>query len=678
MMNVLLRKIMPVGGGDREEDEDVGDDDFNGEYSFAMEYKGPLVGYDIPQVVPVDVEQIPTAAVVMSDVLLEDFSVPVVQPILKRVNASRMCLEGSDFVAAKLVELERYGSCSGQDEDGEGEDCCLDGDLVHRDRRRKILEGGGMDQMSDDIGGLQVSEGLKNGELDVAKSSDGSGSAGSLGFSEDTSGSCELSGSSEVEVEVELPCESEKDEGLDDLLEQSIGSSGGGSLSRSISLETYSFVDEEELDHEDEERTHVRKQSVVTFQDGEPSGIVCVESDSEDDELYNVRQVPTAERKGKKGSCYRCCKGNKWTKKEACFVCGAKFCGKCLLKMMGDMSEGRKCVTCIRHPINESRRGSLGKPSWLLKRLLTEDQVKQVMTYELISEANQLIPELVTVNGKPLSYEEMNVLRSCKWPPKGLKPGQYWYDKVSGLWGKEGEKPSQIISPHLNVGDQIKPTASNGNTNVLINNRVITKSELLMLQMAGVECEGNPHFWVNADGTYQEEGQNLVKGNLWDKTGMKLVCKFLSLPVPISLAQTGNEIADNLENGVNPDQLKKKSLYKLLLVGFSNSGTSTLHKQAKILYNVPFSEDERQCFKSLIQCNLYKYLAILLQGRKRFEEESLIEERQKQSSSECGPSGSFSLIKTALPFLSSLFRTFSVPLINCVIIFDFGWNVIII
>ncbi|CAM8997582.1 unnamed protein product [Rhodiola kirilowii] len=628
-MNVLLRRIMPVGAGDQDEDENVGDD-LNAEYSFATEYKGPLVGYEIPHVVPVDIERIPTAAAVVNHAFLTDFPVPVVRPILRRVNGGRMCLAGSDFVAARLVEIEKYGSNSVL-EDEEGEDCGLDGDLVHRNRRKKILRGDGMDEMSDASGSL------KNGKLDARKSSDGSGNTDSLGFSGDTSGSCGLSGSSDV-VEVDSLCERKS---LDDFVEQLSSSSGGGSLSRSVSLETYSCVDVEEQDHDhdDEEPIHVRKPS-VTFLDGEPAGIEidCFESDSEDGEFCEVRKVPAAERKGKKGSCYRCFKGNRWTNKEVCFVCSAKFCSKCVLKMMGDMSEGRKCIICIGFPINESRRGSLGKPSWLLKRLLTESQLKQVMTYELTSKANQLIPELISVNGRPLTYDEMSILHSCKWPPKGLQPGKYWYDRESGLWGKEGEKPSQIISPHLTVGDEIKPTASNGTTNVLINSRVITKSELLMLQMAGVECEGNPHFWVTEDGSYLEEGQNYVKGKIWDKAGMKLVCALLSLPFPIGMAQTGNEVVDIRVDGERPDQLKK-SFYKLLMVGYSKSGTSTLHKQAKILYNVPFSEDERQQFKSLIQFKLYKYLAILLQGRKKFEEESLIEEESKQSASDCDPSG---------------------------------------
>ena len=37
------------------------------------------------------------------------------------------------------------------------------------------------------------------------------------------------------------------------------------------------------------------------------------------------------------------------------------------------------------------------------------------------------------------------------------------------------------------------------------------------LQWVGVNCAGNPHFWLNADGTYLEEGQKNIKGKIWGK-----------------------------------------------------------------------------------------------------------------------------------------------------------------
>jgi len=55
--------------------------------------------------------------------------------------------------------------------------------------------------------------------------------------------------------------------------------------------------------------------------------------------------------------------------------------------------------------------------------------------------------------------------------------------------------------------------------------------------------------------------------------------------------------------------------------------------QVKLLYDdVPFSPEERENLKITIQGNVYTYLGILLEGRDRFEEESLSHMRKNHSS----------------------------------------------
>jgi hypothetical protein len=48
---------------------------------------------------------------------------------------------------------------------------------------------------------------------------------------------------------------------------------------------------------------------------------------------------------------------------------------------------------------------------------------------------------------------------------------------------QKGQPPCEIISPRLDIGGRLNKNASNGNTNVTINDRVITKKELRMLKV---------------------------------------------------------------------------------------------------------------------------------------------------------------------------------------------------
>lgn len=67
--------------------------------------------------------------------------------------------------------------------------------------------------------------------------------------------------------------------------------------------------------------------------------------------------------------------------------------------------------------------------------------------------------------------------------------------------------------------------------------------------------------------------------------------------------------------------------------------------QAKIHYKVPFSEDESEKVKLLIQRNLYLYISILLEGLKQFEEDYSIQIRRNLIE-QPGTSGMMSQIDT--------------------------------
>ncbi|KAL8130807.1 hypothetical protein AgCh_006935 [Apium graveolens] len=490
------------------------DDDDNSDYSFAMEYTGPLPSGDIPRVSPVHVDSIPVAASVSTPDRIDNMTLPVVQPI------------------ARVYSMK------------------------HRLSKIGLLE---------DASPISVA--LSN-QLDVAPVFDVSKSRGTdfrVVNVIDTSG------------ELEFP---ESDECI---LRNS---------SKRVSSGTFGFSDSRGNTNDLSESSGT--EALIEYRNdcGAPA---------------RGHELEAIECNVKKGSCHRCLVKYRFAKKEVCIVCNAKYCSNCVLKAMGSMPEGRKCTTCIGRRIDESKRSTLGKISWMLKRLLTDSRAKEISSHEISCAVNQVPPELIIVNGKPLCHEELVRLLGCPNPPRKLKPRKYWYDHQSGLWGIEREKPCQIITPELAVGDPIMRNASNGNTNILVNNREITKPELWMMQ---------------------EEGQKNVKERIWFKPRIKLLCSVLSLPIPLASANSDQEKVDNKV------VLERNKPYRLLMVGCEKSGTGTIFKQAKLLYKVPFTENERQDMKDMIQSNLYRYIGILLEERGRFEEETLM-----KSKDEPGPSG---------------------------------------
>ena len=102
----------------------------------------------------------------------------------------------------------------------------------------------------------------------------------------------------------------------------------------------------------------------------------------------------------------------------------------------------------------------------------------------------------VVVNGLALAPKAMQELARAAGGP--IHAGRYWYDKVSGLWGREGEPLSGQIAPQLKLGGPLQADASQGKTGVFLNGRELPPQEAALVQQLGETMRGR--YWVNAEG----------------------------------------------------------------------------------------------------------------------------------------------------------------------------------
>ncbi|ONK70462.1 uncharacterized protein A4U43_C05F33970 [Asparagus officinalis] len=133
--------------------------------------------------------------------------------------------------------------------------------------------------------------------------------------------------------------------------------------------------------------------------------------------------------------------------------------------------------------------------------------------------------------------------------------------------------------------------------------------DVVVSQWRRVKCAGSPHFWVDADGSYWEEGQKNVKGKLWGKARTKLLCSFLSLSVPCKGENPSGEEVNNMLNGAFPFFFGQRFLFFLSKECFKSSCWLDMMDQEPVPY----------------LNSIYSYLGVLLEGRERFEEETLAE-----------------------------------------------------
>ncbi len=118
----------------------------------------------------------------------------------------------------------------------------------------------------------------------------------------------------------------------------------------------------------------------------------------------------------------------------------------------------------------------------------------------------------VIINGRKLMQKQVQQMTAqYGFPPPA---GRYWYDSASGLYGIEGREAIGMIRPGHDYGP-LSPNASNGNTNLVVNGRIINSAEYAYLQQVfGVVFPGR--YWLDGKtGNYGVEGNRMPLANLY-------------------------------------------------------------------------------------------------------------------------------------------------------------------
>jgi hypothetical protein len=108
----------------------------------------------------------------------------------------------------------------------------------------------------------------------------------------------------------------------------------------------------------------------------------------------------------------------------------------------------------------------------------------------------------VVVNGTAVDGRTLAQLQTAYGR---IAPGRYWYDPVSGLWGREHGPHAGQIMPGLRLSVPLRRDASGGGTGVVVNGWEIHPAELAQLQqLFGAVMPGR--YWLNANGIGGFEG----------------------------------------------------------------------------------------------------------------------------------------------------------------------------
>lgn len=112
--------------------------------------------------------------------------------------------------------------------------------------------------------------------------------------------------------------------------------------------------------------------------------------------------------------------------------------------------------------------------------------------------------QAVIVNGAALDARTLAQLERAY--RSSIRPGRYWYDAVSGLWGFEKGPAAGQIQSGLALG-RLRSNASGGGTGIYLNGREIHPLErAYLVRLYGARNVRPGRYWMNARGIGGYEG----------------------------------------------------------------------------------------------------------------------------------------------------------------------------
>lgn len=118
----------------------------------------------------------------------------------------------------------------------------------------------------------------------------------------------------------------------------------------------------------------------------------------------------------------------------------------------------------------------------------------------------------VVINGSELTEAQLAAFESqYRMRPR---PGRYWYDARSGLYGNEGGGSTGFLLPGHAFGT-LAANASQGTSEVFFNGRALTAAEVAMVD--GIIGMASPpgRYWLDAVGNVGLEGTDIPLVNLY-------------------------------------------------------------------------------------------------------------------------------------------------------------------